>query len=393
MKDKIALWGTDERDNDVLIALRLRVNDNCVDIWTFPKNKIDHHIAEAMVREWDKIDPDNLPQPHNHLIQDMGQPSLLPDHLRTADTDIISRTEKEWFVRVLSTKLKAKLIAEIEQLQAQTDALNDYDKDVWDLVQSYWTKVGLHFQSRDLNREDAGILRDRLNACFNKLKSLRKEDNSRHDQEAKANANALNAELAKLSAQIAQKNANIKNLFEQLKKLQERAIQVRLTKDQRNELRDQIDHAFEAIRNARKQSRHDYYQNRITGLKDVIAKMEKSIAYDEKELKFQQSRFHQMSGQLEIQLREAKMQLTQSQLAGKVEKLNEMRTTLNQVLAEVEREAKRDETAKAKEYKEAKRQKLKPEALPDKDIADLNEEVAQNNATETTAPDNNESHT
>ncbi|MCC7224099.1 MAG: hypothetical protein IT273_10270 [Chitinophagales bacterium] len=99
-----------------------------------------------------------------------------------------------------------------------------------------------------------------------------------------------------------------------------------------------------------------------------------------------------MSGQLEIQLREAKMQLTQSQLAGKVEKLNEMRTTLNQVLAEMEREAKRDETAKAKEYKEAKRQKLKPEALPDKDIADLNEEVAQNNATETTASDNSDDH-
>lgn len=79
-------------------------------------------------------------------------------------------------------------------------------------------------------------------------------------------------------------------------------------------------------------------------------------------------------------------------MAGKVEKLNEMRTTLNQVLAEMEREAKRDETAKAKEYKETKKQKLKPEALPDKDIADLNEEVAQNNATETTASDNSDDH-
>lgn len=366
MKDKIALWGTDEHDNDILIVIRLRVNDNRVDVWTFPKPGLDVPLADAMIQDWDKIDPDNLPQPNTHIEQDMAQPSLLPDHIRTKNTEVISRTEKEWFVRVLSTKLRAKLNAEIEQLQAQTETLSDYDKETWDLAQSYWTKVNLHFQSRDLNREDTSILRDRINLCFAKLKSLRKEDNSKYDQEAKINATAIIAELERLNAQIGNRHANLNEVFENLKKLQERTLQARLGKDARTELRDKINSAFEIVRNERKNSRQHRFHTRIEGLKDVIAKMEKSAAADENELKFQQSRMNQIGGQLEMQLREAKIQMTKSRLASKIEKLDDMKATLKQVLAEMEREAKRDETTSAKtkpkenKSKESKEKKQQP---------------------------------
>jgi chromosome segregation ATPase len=404
MKDKIALWGTDEHDNDILIALRLRVDDNCVDVWTFPKSQLDIPAADAMVQDWEKIDPDNLPQPHTHIQQDMGQPSLLPEHIRTKNTDVISRAEKEWFVRVLSTKLKAKLNAEIEQLQAQTEALTDYDKEVWDLAQSYWQKINLHFQSRDLNRDDASSLRDRINACFAKLKSLRKEDNAKFDQEAKANAIMLQVELDRLTTQINNKRNNLSDVFEDLKKLQIRSQQVRISKELRNEIREKIDAAFEALRNERKKERSSRHNARINGLKDVISKMEKSLAIDENELKFQQSRMGQIGGQLEMQLREAKIQMVKSRVDAKVEKLNDMKATLQQVEAEMERELKREEAVanKSKEIKsraeKADKKDEKPTANNSSDESHtLSATIVANDATaeitETAQPDNTETTT
>lgn len=411
MKDKIALWGTDEHDNDILIVLRLRVDDNCVDIWTFQKMQLDIPAADALIQDWEKIDPLNLPQPNKYIQQDMGQPSLLPDHIRTKNTDVISRAEKEWFVRVLSTKLRAKLNAEIEQLQAQTEALTDYDKEVWDLAQNYWQKVSLHFQSRDLNRDDASLLRDRINACFAKLKSLRKEDNVKFDQEAKANLIMLTVELDKLNAKINNKrDSNLNDVFESLKKMQARLQQMRLSKEVRNEIREKIDATFEALRNERKKERNNRHQVRINGLNDVIGKMEKSAAIDEAELKFQESKMGQLGGQLEVQLREAKILMIKSRLDSKLEKLNDMRSTLQQVQMEMERELKREQDAANKTKAKAKSEDDKHTtetktsqksetpisnkidndissngntntthiSIPDNNIAELGEEVADN---------------
>jgi len=39
MKDRIVIWGQDEKDVDILIAIRLLQNSDIIKIWTFPKKE------------------------------------------------------------------------------------------------------------------------------------------------------------------------------------------------------------------------------------------------------------------------------------------------------------------------------------------------------------------
>ena len=141
MKDKVAFWGTNENDEEVLIALRLRPTDSKVDMYLFPKEAHDEKFFESVFQNWDDIDPDKFEQPFTHMERDMSEPSLLPDDIRTKSTDIVSRAEREWTVRVLSLKLAQKLEAEIGELEAQVGEMTDYDPELWNLSKTYWDKA------------------------------------------------------------------------------------------------------------------------------------------------------------------------------------------------------------------------------------------------------------
>ena len=385
MKDRIAFWGTDDLEKDILVTVRLRAEDNRVDIWTFPKETLDQQFVENIFQDLKSVDFDKLPQPHTHIEQDMSQPSLLPDNIKARNTDVINRAEKEWYVRVLSTKLLAKLSAEVEELTTQVKTLTDFDKEAWNVTQKFWEKVNGHYESRDLDREHAGALRDKLNVSFAHLKSLRKVESKQFQEEAKEVAEKIRHELEQFAQAIASKRSNLGDIFESLKKLQENFNVAKLSREIRNELREKINETFEAVKQARKTANNNRFQGRIDGLKKVVANMEKLIREDEKELQFQQNRISQSGGQLEIQLREAKILLVKSRLESKQEKLKDMQNTLDELSKRAEKEEqariKAEEKAQSREHT-AKEVKAKTVNKHDQANANADEKAVQ----ETSAP-------
>ena len=119
MKDKIVFWGTNDKNQNVLVTLRLRAADNKVDIWMFDKTKITPEFADKMFEDWDSIDVDTLPEPYEYMEHDMSSPSILPDTILANNTEMINRAEKEWYVKILATKLSMKLQEEVVQLVEQ----------------------------------------------------------------------------------------------------------------------------------------------------------------------------------------------------------------------------------------------------------------------------------
>lgn len=388
MKDKIVFWGSDEHDKDILITLRLRADDNKVDLWTFPKDELEEGFVKAMFEDWEAIDPEKFPPIFTYVEQDMSQSGLLPDRIRAKNTEMVNRAETEWYVKVLSSKLLTKLDTETEQLAQQIEACTEYDKELWDTVQSYWDKVNQHFQARDLNREQSAVLREKINACFAKLKSLRKESNKQHEQEVLHNYDRIKSTLDGIFQQISNKQ-NLNKTFDDLKALQGVFSKTRLAAEHRGSLYHAINEAFEAIRIERNALRNNRFTSRIEGLRDAIAKMEKSLKIDENELKFQQEQQKNTSGKLEAQLREAKIQMIVTRMNSKREKLDDMCLTLKNLVLEMEKELGKLNAATIKTVKLKERSKKNKDSA-EAPKAENQEQADSNNAhVENSAPSEN----
>ena len=361
MKDKIVFWGTNENDADVLVLLRLRAKDNKVDLWTFPKEELDSEFVLEMFKDWSKIDMNSLPKASSHIEQSMSEPSLLPEHIKTTETELVNRAEKEWYVKVLSIKLSQKIEEEVEQLYQQVKSMLEYDKDIWNLTKSFWDKVNMHYQDQDLTREHASRLRDKINLTFDKLKQLRKISNAKFETEAKANFEALQNSIQELIDSLA-KAGNLNSLFERLKNLQNDSNTLKLTRNMRNELRERFNEAFAAIRQERKNSYSRKLEGRMKGLRNAIAKMQQSLDKDQGSLKFQHSRIQATQGQLEAKLRQAKIQMIEARISSKEEKLADMFLTMETLTKQVEQERAKEKAEREKAAAKRQADKAKREA-------------------------------
>ncbi|OWY23327.1 hypothetical protein C7N43_07080 [Sphingobacteriales bacterium UPWRP_1] len=360
MKDRIAFWA-EESNEKILVIVRLRLEDDIFDIWTMPKSSIsDEFEKKALANDTiDQIDLEQLPEPHTHIERSVMEEYLLPETIKTHETLLVKRAETEWRVKVLSNKLSQQLEKTIDGLFEQVKSLTEYDNEVWDLTKTFWDKVNTHYQEKDLTREHAGMLRDKINEAFNILKSLRKSAQEQFGKEARQVYEQLSGQVKKITDSFSQKS-NLNAVFDQLKKLQEEANKVRLGAEMRKQLSELLNNAFEMVKAERQKSGLRHLENRIKGLQDVIARMEKSIKEDNNELNFQKNRLQHTSGQLEAQLREAKMQMIKTQLESKEVKLADMLKTLEGLNNQLKQEQKRYGNATGKQPKDNLAEKKSP---------------------------------
>ena len=82
MKTKLVLWGHNEKDEKILIALQLRSAENKVDIWTFPDTVASDDFARALMNEWRNDKEVPFPEQKQHLERELSvTESLLPDNI------------------------------------------------------------------------------------------------------------------------------------------------------------------------------------------------------------------------------------------------------------------------------------------------------------------------
>lgn len=375
MKDRIAFWGADETDAKIFVIVRLRLEDDLFDIWTFPQASISDEFEKTAQENIDQIDLAQLPEPHTHIERKVMEENLLPENIKTHDTQLVNLAESEWRVRVLSNKLSQQLEKMIDELFAQVKSLTQYDSEVWDLTKTFWDKVNNHFQEKDLTREHARVLRDKINEAFNILKSLRKTANEQFSKEAQMAYEKISEQVQKIINSFSPKD-NLNALFDKLKRLQSEANRARLGSDMRKNLYELFNNAFEMVKSERQKSGLRHLENRIRGLQDVIARMEKGIQEDKNEMSFQRNRLQHTSGQLEAQLREAKMNMITTRLESKEAKLADMVKTLGELNKQLKQEQKRYEASTQPKEKQQDKKAKNKEKSQDRNKGKAKKETA-----------------
>ncbi len=369
MKDRIVFWGADARDKDIIVLVQLRAVDNKLDIWTFPKEGTPTDFVNEIFKIKEKdvadVDPSSFPEGHTYLEHTMEGPSLLPDHIKAKNTNVVNLAEKEWYVKILSLKLFSELNAKAEQLEALVASTENYDQEHWDIAVSQSKKLQHHVSMRDISREQFKDLRDRTDKVFDSLKAKRKESNKHREKASKEQADKISTEVNAIREQIA-KGRSFKGMSMKLRNLQAQLKGLRLPRLTRDGLYEQFDEAFDLLRANRGSDEMNRLKKRITDLEKIYQKIERSLSYDRKDLEFAHKRARNPSNQFEAQLSKAKIDAIEARKTSKAEKLDGIQETLEELRGKLKKEEdmmakaleKREEaTRKAKEIAEKRAQK------------------------------------
>ncbi|HOY15133.1 MAG TPA: hypothetical protein PLY70_18430 [Saprospiraceae bacterium] len=357
MKTKIVLWGENAENEKILLAIELLEKDNKILIHVFPQEVATEEFYQTMLDKWRENHEVVFPANHKTIERPLSvSDSLLPDDIKTERTDVISRAQAEWHFVVLSTKLYETYKGEIDELKEKIDSLSEYSENAWGDLVEFWKKVSTQIQEHTIFKEHSTILKERTNNLFDKMKSLKKEVQRQFESQSAVLAEQITSELAEIEDKIS-KGLGVRPLFEELKMLQKKYYEASMTRGDKNKVWAKIDAAFKALKENKGEQRTSEprkggggesgrIQSRYDGLLGAIKKMEISVKKDQQEIDFQNKRISQSEGQLEMQIRQAKMKMVEERIKSKKEKLEDMYNTkvmLDSKLESINKRAKKDE--------------------------------------------------
>lgn len=366
MKPRLVLWGNDAQNERVLIALELRPEDNKVNVYTFPENVVTEEFHQKMMDEWRDGKSLDFPEGYATTERELTvTESLIPEDLKVERGDVVQRAQTEWHFMVLSTKLNESYNAELNTLKDRVEKLESYDNSLWDELKNFWDKVQAQVRDRNLLRSHSDTLRDSINHLFDQMKKLRSQLDEEFDKVSKDNydkfLNAITAVEKKITDGL-----RLAPIFDELKEMQRSFRDSKLSREHRSKVWEKLDAAFKAVKEKRfgpetgdDKSPLDRLQRRYDGLLAAIDKMQRSIQRDQDDLEFQNRKIERTDGQLEAQIRQAKIKMIEERIRSKDEKLNEMVGTRTELEQRIEQQRRRQtERDRVEEAKKAAQEKI-----------------------------------
>jgi hypothetical protein len=362
MKTKIVLWGVNAQNERVLIALQLLAGENKVRIYTFSESVATPEFSNKLMNEWrnGKDDDTAVLEGGTLLERDLSiAESILPDDLKVERSELIQRAQTEWHFIVLSTKLHENYKSELNDLQDKVGQLANFSGEVFESLKGFWGKVQEQVRDRNLFREHADVLRDTTNVLFEELKQKKSALSTEFEENSKTIYAQFNEILNEIEKKIESGIQRFPDIFEDLKKTQNDFKGQKLTRDHSNEVWNRLDVLFKTVKEKKfgNSNNNPQFNNqdgtaaeRLTrrneGLDGAIEKMRESVRRDKEDLAFQQKRVDTSQGQLEAQLRQAKINMILERVKSKEEKLNEMLATKSEVEVKLTRVKEKEERTK-----------------------------------------------
>lgn len=389
MKTKLVLWGLNDKDERILLALDLQAEDSTVKVHTFKEPEATEDFSKQLMDDWRNGKEVPFPETYQTTERTLSvSEPLLPEEYKVEREDVVQRAHTEWQFIALSAKLNRAYASELTTLQDKVQQLDAFDSSIWEELKTFWNKVQTQVRDRNLFRDHADELRDQTNELFGRMKELRSKLDAEFKKKSADNLQQFMDKLNDVDERI-KKGLRLQPLFEELKQLQRSFRNTKFTRDDRSKVWKRLDGAFKKVKEKRfgpnantDQSPYERLRRRYDGLLGAIGKMEKSIKRDEDEFSFQKRKIARTDGQLEAQIREAKIKMIQDRIDSKKTKHADMLKTKKELESRLEKEKKREERrqaeAEAKEKAKAEiARKMKEQSTLSEQEAEKLEKAAQ----------------
>jgi len=366
MRRKLVLWGSDEKDEKILVALELVDQENKVYVYTFKQDVATEDFYNAMLNQWREDKEVEFPA-HTKIERELSiADAILPEEIKVDRTDLVTRAQTEWHFVVLSAKLYQMYKSEVEDLTETIEGMASYDNAVWNDLKNFWSKVQEQVYEKNLFREHAASLKNKTNDLFDKLKVMKKALDKQFDEVSGKHKETVMTQLQDIEARV-EKGMGLKPIFEELKQLQAQIKGMDFSRKHRRQVWDKLDAAFKVVKDKRfgdkgaatgSNSAKGRLERRLSGLNEAIGKMERSIKRDKDDQAWQTKRVNTTDGQLEMQIRQAKIKMIDERINSKEVKLADMVKTRVELQDRIEKAAAKE----ARDAAKAETDKLKAEA-------------------------------
>jgi hypothetical protein len=369
MKKRIICWGKNAENQKHFFAFDLQTKENRVQIHVIPAGVLTQEFENLLANQWRNGGEAQFPEETLTFTSDLTVTEpITPEGYELDNPALLKRSQTEWNFMVMSQKLADLYHQEVEDIKEKIEGLQSFDNPVWESLKTFWEKVNGQIREKNLLRHHANELHDQTNSLFERMKELRKKMDSEFRAISENNKNQITSVMEEIEQKI-ESGLSLQPLFNQLKKVQNDLKKLELTKGHRRKLWDRIDKAFKTVKakrfgdkgEAESQGAKSRLQHRYEGLLDVIHRMERSIQRDRNDLSFQADRVNSTSGQLEAEIRKAKIQMIEERVNSKQVKLDDMVKTKNELEKRLEKEKEREAAAQARKIKEEQINKAKAE--------------------------------
>ncbi len=381
MRTKLILWGKTENEEKVLVAIELVEEENKVKTYVFDEEVATEEFYNLLLNEW-RYDKE-IEFPSKYATYDKALTAaedILPEGILVEKPDLINRAKSEWHFVVLSKKLYDLYKDELDDLKEKVSGLNEFSSDIWEELKGFWQKVQTHVKEKNLFRNHVESLKNKTDELFQVLKQLRNKTDAEFREKSQEYFNDFNAKLDEIEEKI-EKGLGLQPIFEELKVIQKKFKEINFDRDHRRKLWNRIDKEFKKVKEKRFGSATNdrtplaRLQRRLTGLLGAIDKMNASIERDKKELETNKNKIGNSDGQLEVELRKARLMMIEERITSKTEKYQDMLKTKEMLESRIQNELKKEE--ERKKYEEAKKEaekKIKEKVKESSELLKENEE-------------------
>ena len=369
MKNRIVFWGKNENSEKLLLALELLAEEGKVNVISFPEALVSEEFNQTLTKDWRDGKTVDFPEGFtSNLVELTVTGSILPAGITAEKMDLVTRAQAEWNFSILSSRLFRSYQSELNEFKDKVERALHFDKNMWDELKSFWDRVQEQARDKSLFREHSEHLRQETNELFGKLKDLRGKLDEEFDRTSKTIYEDIVAKLGDIENKV-REGIRLQPLFDELKDIQKKIREVKLNRDHRNKIWDKLDATFKVLKEKRfgPETAEDNnplvrIQKRYEGLMAAIDKMESSVGRDVEELNFQNGKVNTSFGQLEAQIRQAKVAMIEERVRSKKEKLTEMyatKTELDRKMEQLQEKEKRKADEMLKEdAKKAAQEKI-----------------------------------
>lgn len=369
MKNRIVFWGKNENSEKFLLALELLAEEGKVNVISFPEALVSEEFNQTLTKDWRDGKTVDFPEGFTSTLVELTVTgSILPAGITAEKMDLVTRAQAEWNFSILSSRLFRSYQSELNEFKDKVERALNFDKNMWDELKSFWDRVQEQARDKSLFREHSEHLRQETNELFGKLKELRGKLDEEFDRTSKTLYEDIVAKLGDIENKV-REGIRLQPLFDELKDIQKKIREVKLNRDHRNKIWDKLDATFKVLKEKRfgPETADDNnplvrIQKRYEGLMAAIDKMESSVGRDIEELNFQNGKVNTSFGQLEAQIRQAKVAMVEERVRSKKEKLTEMyatKTELDRKMEQLQEKEKRKADEMLKEdAKKAAQEKI-----------------------------------
>jgi len=332
-KNRFATKALNPKDEPILVTLELNISNMNIEIKSFPILTTPDNEIDEFIRKFTAEEPVDFPESTTVENRSFTEESLLPDHIKVdGKSGAIRQLQNEWSYLLLNAKLFEQFNTELDELKQKAADLKGFSHELFDEAKEFWEKVLEYKKEREISQEKLTFFKEEINGVFDHLKYLKESMLKEKDELTEKVKLEISEALTLIDSKLEEQGIHFKTVMDDLKALQVKLRSEDVKRDIKNILFDNIQASFEKLKSKRDEVLGAGNNARVEGLNKVLDRLLKTLDLDKRDLDYNTKKLNSVNNKLELQLREAKINVLKDRIMSKEEKVADIQKTLKKLV-------------------------------------------------------------